>query len=343
MLDVFFNFLNSFSFNYFILFFLFLIFFLLFLLMFFQVKNNRKLNSLAYPAYEYILNKAQAKANNIIRNAVNDSRKMRVNAELAGIKAIAKKKLKGQEIEEEYQKILEELTKNAKELANSQSSELEQKYNQLVEDFKVNLKQESDFAEEKIKQVVNEIDLIGANIQEKTKNIEDKYEEFASGLDKFLNKQSQEVEKILNHKLDDFDSKVGKSLSLIEDKIKKSESEYNNLISLLTNKTERQLSKHEKTLSQKVEKISEELDNFSSNLAQEIKKEINTHLSHRFEEANEIIETYRRERIRLINERIIALVERATQIAINKKMSVEEQTDLIYKALEEAKKEGIFN
>jgi archaellum component FlaC len=51
---------------------------------------------------------------------------------------------------------------------------------------------------------------------------------------------------------------------------------------------------------------------------------------------------YRTARMRLVDERILSLIEETAQIALQKKLSMQDQSDLVYRSLEEAKERGIF-
>lgn len=57
---------------------------------------------------------------------------------------------------------------------------------------------------------------------------------------------------------------------------------------------------------------------------------------------NEIAE-YKQRRIQVLDEKIIDVLERTLQVALEKKLSLVEQSELVYKALEEAKHENSFN
>ncbi len=57
---------------------------------------------------------------------------------------------------------------------------------------------------------------------------------------------------------------------------------------------------------------------------------------------NEIAE-YKQRRIQVLDEKIIDVLERTLQVALEKKLSLVEQSELVYKALEEAKHENSFS
>ena len=55
--------------------------------------------------------------------------------------------------------------------------------------------------------------------------------------------------------------------------------------------------------------------------------------------ARNLIDTYKRQQLNLIDEHIIAVLERTLSIVLAKKLSLEDQVDLINEALEKAKTE----
>lgn len=51
---------------------------------------------------------------------------------------------------------------------------------------------------------------------------------------------------------------------------------------------------------------------------------------------------YRAARMNLVDERILSLIEETTEIVLQKKLSMQDQADLVYRSLEDAKERGIF-
>ena len=57
----------------------------------------------------------------------------------------------------------------------------------------------------------------------------------------------------------------------------------------------------------------------------------------------EMIETYRQGQLKLIDENIIAMLEKTLSIVLAKKLSLKDQIDLVYESLEKAKSEKFIN
>ncbi len=53
--------------------------------------------------------------------------------------------------------------------------------------------------------------------------------------------------------------------------------------------------------------------------------------------ARELIETYKTQQLKLIDENVVAMMEQTINIVLGKKLSLQDQLDLIYEALEKAK------
>jgi hypothetical protein len=69
---------------------------------------------------------------------------------------------------------------------------------------------------------------------------------------------------------------------------------------------------------------------------------LRVNLEQEFSSISDEITRYREARMRLIDERILILLEETTQIALQRKLTMQEQADLVYRSLEEAKQKGVF-
>lgn len=65
-------------------------------------------------------------------------------------------------------------------------------------------------------------------------------------------------------------------------------------------------------------------------------------LEHEFAAISKEVDVYRKARLELVDERILVLIEETAQIALGKQVSMAEQSEFVYRALEEAKERGIF-
>lgn len=90
------------------------------------------------------------------------------------------------------------------------------------------------------------------------------------------------------------------------------------------------------------QKINSLFDRFEQNLAsfltQTEQKSISS-IDLEIKAARELIETYKQKQLELIDENIIAILERTLGLVLAKKLSIKDQIDLVYEALEKAKVE----
>jgi hypothetical protein len=77
-------------------------------------------------------------------------------------------------------------------------------------------------------------------------------------------------------------------------------------------------------------------------VARGLDESLRINLEKEFSSISSEITRYREARMRLIDERILILIEETTQIALQRKLSMQEQADLVYRSLEEAKQRGVF-
>ncbi len=76
-----------------------------------------------------------------------------------------------------------------------------------------------------------------------------------------------------------------------------------------------------------------------ASVQERVKQEVETELA----KVRGEIADYRERRMRVIDERIIELLEDVLRVVLEKKLSLSEQSDLVYHALEEAKRDHAFN
>lgn len=80
------------------------------------------------------------------------------------------------------------------------------------------------------------------------------------------------------------------------------------------------------------------LTNFVTDLHQRFRSQVDLELA----KAKSEIESYKQRRLSILDENIVEIIEKTVQIALGKKLTLTEHSDLIYKALEQAKKEHAF-
>lgn len=74
----------------------------------------------------------------------------------------------------------------------------------------------------------------------------------------------------------------------------------------------------------------------------ELSKKLNSMVDSEFNDFKKEMEDYKSSRLKVVDEQIVTLVEETVRIALNNNLSKEDHRDIIYRALEEAKREGVF-
>jgi len=74
----------------------------------------------------------------------------------------------------------------------------------------------------------------------------------------------------------------------------------------------------------------------------ELETRTQTQVEQEIGSAKKLIEEYKQQRLEVVDENLIAILEKTLNITLGKKLTLSDQTQLIYEALEEAKKENFF-
>lgn len=88
--------------------------------------------------------------------------------------------------------------------------------------------------------------------------------------------------------------------------------------------------------------LGERLEKTLSSLGEENKERMDTHLAQSFKHAEEGLAAYEQARRNLVDSQIVALIGQTARIALHKDLTVDAHADLVRKALEEAKAQGVF-
>lgn len=89
----------------------------------------------------------------------------------------------------------------------------------------------------------------------------------------------------------------------------------------------------EQRINQMFERLETKLSDFLIQTSQKTTASIELELK----AARELIETYKAQQLKLIDENIIAMMEQTINLVLGKKLSLKDQLDLVYEALEKAK------
>jgi len=117
------------------------------------------------------------------------------------------------------------------------------------------------------------------------------------------------------------------------------EKAYSDFIEKIESAISSHVDQNRKLLEEKANKVMEQsqivLNSFGSEIHEKVKKQLQDELA----QAKASIADYKRQRLKVLDENIVEILEHTMRLALGSKLSLNEQSDLIYKALEEAKKE----
>jgi len=100
--------------------------------------------------------------------------------------------------------------------------------------------------------------------------------------------------------------------------------------------------KNAELVRQEMQKIGKETASSITQVAKELESVLRVGIEKEFASITEELTNYRESRMRLVDERIILLIEETAQIALQRKLSMQDQSDLVMRSLDEAKERGIF-
>ena len=93
----------------------------------------------------------------------------------------------------------------------------------------------------------------------------------------------------------------------------------------------------------RLEEVFQQTEDEMKRLSHERGERIRSHLSAELEEAKAAIERYKKERMNVVDEHIVTLVERAAQITLNTTLTADDHMEVIKRSLEEAKSTELFS
>ena len=97
-----------------------------------------------------------------------------------------------------------------------------------------------------------------------------------------------------------------------------------------------------KAIKAEAETLADNLKGERKGLREEIGKRIASELEAEMKAARDSVDAYRNAQKQLLDKKLISLVEYVASIALQKELNLKDHTEQIYKALEAAKKDGIF-
>lgn len=93
------------------------------------------------------------------------------------------------------------------------------------------------------------------------------------------------------------------------------------------------------TTEQRINQMFERLENRLADFLVQTEQKTTSSIELELKATRELIETYKSQQLKLIDENILAMMEQTLNLVLGKKLSLKDQLDLVYEALEKAKVE----
>ncbi len=121
--------------------------------------------------------------------------------------------------------------------------------------------------------------------------------------------------------------------------IEKAQQTFTDYLTALSQQAGVAVSENEKVVKDRINKLFEDFEqNLSTYLTQTQQESVRA-ITLEVQAARQLIETYKTEQFRLVDENIVAMLERTLSLVLLKKLSLKDQVDLVYESLEKAKAE----
>jgi hypothetical protein len=102
------------------------------------------------------------------------------------------------------------------------------------------------------------------------------------------------------------------------------------------------INKNQKMLEEKANAMIERTESLLTQFTGELEAKVKGDVERELAKATEEIEQYKANRMRIVDERIVDILEQVLRVVLEKKMNLADQSELIYKALDDAKREHSF-
>lgn len=120
------------------------------------------------------------------------------------------------------------------------------------------------------------------------------------------------------------------------------EKSYQTYLGGLEGQLEKDLSQKQEVMKVKIDQMFNQTQGMLNTFVVELQKQTEVQIDKEIGHAKGIIDEYRAKRLEIVDENIVAILERTLNITLGKKLTLADQTQLVYEALEEAKKENVF-
>lgn len=106
---------------------------------------------------------------------------------------------------------------------------------------------------------------------------------------------------------------------------------------------ENKIDENTKIIQSELKRISNETASSIETVAKSMNETLQSTMDQEIKAVRQELENYQKLRRQMVDEKILTLVEETAQIALQKELSMQNQAELVYRSLEEAKQKGVFS
>lgn len=164
---------------------------------------------------------------------------------------------------------------------------------------------------------------------------------------KTIESLAAQVNKSLETMAGDAKTKLEQTANVAEGKFKETtesaKSTYDAFVKETETSMQSLLSQDKKLLEQKTDLAITETSSMFQGFMKDVTNQVRKELDGEIKKANEAVEVYKSERLQAINEKVIDILEEVLLQTLGKKLSLKDEGEFVYQALEQAKKEHAFS
>lgn len=155
----------------------------------------------------------------------------------------------------------------------------------------------------------------------------------------FLSKQKLDIAKIEADYAKSIKELEVKLLSQFKISLENADKSYQGFLTVLQENLRQQEIKNQALMQEKTNKLIEGAQNIMSSFIMDINNRVKKQIDEELKVVRNELEVYKKHRLEIINKYIIDILERTLEQTLNQKLTLSEHSDLIFKALEQAKTE----
>ncbi len=152
-------------------------------------------------------------------------------------------------------------------------------------------------------------------------------------------KIDKEYEEKLTATLESIEKNLSSDFSKSQQAISNTQTQFTQFLQDLRQKSEKSQFENQEVIKQQINKVFETFEQDLADFLTQTEQRSVQSIDLELRAARQLIETYKSEQLKLIDENIIAILEKTLSLVLVKKFTLKDHIDLVYEALEKAKVE----